>query len=205
VTVSGAGGSAWAAAHVHGDFVRKNAVDIRGFVDDVCPSGREGAILYFQVRYERTGQVTRREVVNNKGCDKGFVSFDPAPYLSRGRTAVKDVHFDLCSYKYALGRRCAGGPRAWPRPSRTGASEARRGRRSRNGADGVAPCKPSSGFEPLSSITNEVLNGRVATRPQDVFDIATRVDSASYVDRGGLDKRLGYHLATERHVAIHER
>ena len=36
-----------------------------------------------------------------------------------------------------------------------------------------------------------------------VFGIATHVNAASYVDRGGLDKLLGYYLHTERHVAIH--
>lgn len=38
---------------------------------------------------------------------------------------------------------------------------------------------------------------------QDVFGIATRVNAASYVDRGGLDERLRYLLATDRHIAIH--
>jgi len=38
---------------------------------------------------------------------------------------------------------------------------------------------------------------------QQVFGVATHVNSASYVDRGGLDDRLRYVLDTERHVAIH--
>lgn len=38
---------------------------------------------------------------------------------------------------------------------------------------------------------------------QEVFGIATHVNVASYVDRGGLDKKLGYYLRTERHIAIH--
>ena len=38
---------------------------------------------------------------------------------------------------------------------------------------------------------------------QDVFGIATRVNTASYVDRGGLDQRLRYLLETDRHIAIH--
>jgi hypothetical protein len=36
-----------------------------------------------------------------------------------------------------------------------------------------------------------------------VFGIADHVNTASYVDRGGLDERLRYALDTERHVAIH--
>jgi hypothetical protein len=36
-----------------------------------------------------------------------------------------------------------------------------------------------------------------------VFGIATKVNTASYVDRGGLDNKLAYYLRTERHVAIH--
>lgn len=43
----------------------------------------------------------------------------------------------------------------------------------------------------------------MATLLHEVFGIATHVNAASYVDRGGLDKRLGYYLQTERHVAIH--
>ena len=38
---------------------------------------------------------------------------------------------------------------------------------------------------------------------QEVFGIATEVNSASYVDRGGLDARLQYYLETQRHIAIH--
>lgn len=38
---------------------------------------------------------------------------------------------------------------------------------------------------------------------QEVFGIATRVNAASYVDRGGLDERLRYLLGTDRHIAIH--
>jgi hypothetical protein len=38
---------------------------------------------------------------------------------------------------------------------------------------------------------------------QEVFGIATRVNAASYVDRGGLDERLRYLLETDRHIAIH--
>ena len=37
----------------------------------------------------------------------------------------------------------------------------------------------------------------------EVFGIATEVNTASYVDRGGLDERLGYYLKTQRHIAIH--
>jgi hypothetical protein len=43
----------------------------------------------------------------------------------------------------------------------------------------------------------------VGTLLHEVFGIATHVNAASYVDRGGLDKLLGYYLQTERHVAIH--
>jgi hypothetical protein len=38
---------------------------------------------------------------------------------------------------------------------------------------------------------------------QKVFGIATHVNQDSYIDRGGLDNKLGYYLRTERHVAIH--
>ncbi len=38
---------------------------------------------------------------------------------------------------------------------------------------------------------------------QQVFGIATQVNSASYVNRGGLDEKLAYYLSTERHIAIH--
>ena len=38
---------------------------------------------------------------------------------------------------------------------------------------------------------------------QEVFGIATNVNAASYVDRGGLDERLRYLLQTQRHIAIH--
>jgi hypothetical protein len=37
----------------------------------------------------------------------------------------------------------------------------------------------------------------------EVFGIATTVNTASYVDRGGLDERMRYLLGTERHIAIH--
>jgi hypothetical protein len=37
----------------------------------------------------------------------------------------------------------------------------------------------------------------------EVFGIATHVNVASYVNRGGLDEILGYYLGTERHIAIH--
>jgi hypothetical protein len=37
----------------------------------------------------------------------------------------------------------------------------------------------------------------------DVFGIATEINAASYVNRGGLDERLGYFLDTQRHIAIH--
>jgi hypothetical protein len=40
-------------------------------------------------------------------------------------------------------------------------------------------------------------------RLNEVFGIATKVNTASYVNRGGLDERLGYYLETQRHVAIH--
>jgi hypothetical protein len=40
-------------------------------------------------------------------------------------------------------------------------------------------------------------------RLNEVFGIATEVSPASYVTRGGLDERLGYYLATQRHIAIH--
>lgn len=40
-------------------------------------------------------------------------------------------------------------------------------------------------------------------RLEQVFGIATRVNRASYVDRGGLDNKLAYYLRTERHIAIH--
>jgi AAA domain len=40
-------------------------------------------------------------------------------------------------------------------------------------------------------------------RLNEVFGIATEVSPASYVNRGGLDERLGYYLATQRHIAIH--
>jgi hypothetical protein len=40
-------------------------------------------------------------------------------------------------------------------------------------------------------------------RLEQVFGIATKVNTASYVDRGGLDNKLAYYLRTERHVAIH--
>jgi hypothetical protein len=38
---------------------------------------------------------------------------------------------------------------------------------------------------------------------QEVFGIATRVNAASYVNRGGLDERLRYLLGADRHIAIH--
>jgi len=38
---------------------------------------------------------------------------------------------------------------------------------------------------------------------EEVFGIATDVNIASYVDRGGLDDRLAYLLKTDRHLAIH--
>jgi hypothetical protein len=90
----------YASASVTVDFVTRNAVDIRGFVDDVCPADSEGATLFYEVHYDRTAQVTRREIVNNRGCDKGVVSFDPAPYLSEARTRVEYIQFKLCSYRY---------------------------------------------------------------------------------------------------------
>lgn len=37
----------------------------------------------------------------------------------------------------------------------------------------------------------------------EVFGIATEINAASYVDRGGLDELLGYYLGTQRHIAIH--
>jgi hypothetical protein len=37
----------------------------------------------------------------------------------------------------------------------------------------------------------------------EVFGIATEVNNASYVNRGGLDEQLGYYLGTQRHIAIH--
>lgn len=37
----------------------------------------------------------------------------------------------------------------------------------------------------------------------EVFGIATQINAASYVDRGGLDEILGYFLGTQRHIAIH--
>jgi hypothetical protein len=40
-------------------------------------------------------------------------------------------------------------------------------------------------------------------RLDEVFGIATEVNGASYVNRGGLDERLGYFLGTQRHIAIH--
>jgi len=40
-------------------------------------------------------------------------------------------------------------------------------------------------------------------RLNEVFGIATEVNNASYVNRGGLDEKLGYYLETQRHVAIH--
>lgn len=45
----------------------------------------------------------------------------------------------------------------------------------------------------------------VMTEPklEQVFGIATQVNSASYVNRGGLDEKLAYYLRTERHIAIH--
>jgi hypothetical protein len=43
----------------------------------------------------------------------------------------------------------------------------------------------------------------MTTKLQDVFGIATEINAASYVNRGGLDERLGYYLDTQRHVAIH--
>jgi hypothetical protein len=38
---------------------------------------------------------------------------------------------------------------------------------------------------------------------QQVFGIATAVNMASYVDRGGLDDQLAYLLEADRHIAIH--
>jgi hypothetical protein len=43
----------------------------------------------------------------------------------------------------------------------------------------------------------------VAIRLNKVFGIATHVNPASYVNRGGLDEILGYYLEAERHIAIH--
>jgi len=43
----------------------------------------------------------------------------------------------------------------------------------------------------------------VAIPLNEVFGIATHVNPASYVNRGGLDELLGYYLSTERHIAIH--
>lgn len=43
----------------------------------------------------------------------------------------------------------------------------------------------------------------MAARLNEVFGIATRINTASYVNRGGLDELLGYYLSTERHIAIH--
>jgi hypothetical protein len=40
-------------------------------------------------------------------------------------------------------------------------------------------------------------------RLSEVFGIATEVNTASYVNRGGLDETLGYYLGTQRHIAIH--
>lgn len=37
----------------------------------------------------------------------------------------------------------------------------------------------------------------------EVFGIATEINDASYVNRGGLDETLGYYLPTQRHIAIH--
>lgn len=38
---------------------------------------------------------------------------------------------------------------------------------------------------------------------RDVFGISTRVDSASYVDRGGLDDKFRRALDSDRHIAVH--
>jgi hypothetical protein len=43
----------------------------------------------------------------------------------------------------------------------------------------------------------------VAPALNEVFGIATRINTASYVNRGGLDELLGYYLRTDRHIAIH--
>jgi hypothetical protein len=40
-------------------------------------------------------------------------------------------------------------------------------------------------------------------RLNEVFGIATKINTASYVNRGGLDELFEYYLQTERHVAIH--
>jgi hypothetical protein len=45
--------------------------------------------------------------------------------------------------------------------------------------------------------------GTMNTSLNEVFGIATKINPASYVNRGGLDKLLGYYLKTQRHVAIH--
>jgi hypothetical protein len=43
----------------------------------------------------------------------------------------------------------------------------------------------------------------MTTSLNEVFGIATEINTASYVNRGGLDELLGYYLKTQRHVAIH--
>jgi hypothetical protein len=40
-------------------------------------------------------------------------------------------------------------------------------------------------------------------RLNEVFGIATEINTASYVNRGGLDELLAYYLETQRHIAIH--
>jgi hypothetical protein len=41
------------------------------------------------------------------------------------------------------------------------------------------------------------------TKLRDVFGISSRVDSASYVDRGGLDELFALALASDKHIAVH--
>jgi hypothetical protein len=52
-------------------------------------------------------------------------------------------------------------------------------------------------------LPDKLVFGTMITSLNEVFGIATKINPASYVDRGGLDELLGYYLKTQRHIAIH--
>ena len=82
------------------EFLTKRAVDIEGWVDDVCPADGYGAKLRVSLYVNRSPRVVQ-DFNNNLGCDQGRVSFDPGPYTATvGTSQVTGIKLNLCTYKY---------------------------------------------------------------------------------------------------------
>lgn len=74
------GYAGYARGGIQVEFLSRRAIDIEGFIEDMCPKDGESAYMQFYATVNGLRKTIYSGVADANGCGNGRRYFDPAPY-----------------------------------------------------------------------------------------------------------------------------